>query len=158
MIAEGFLVLPFSRRKRRHTGHHTAVPQVTAAPPGTRERRACPARRVVGRGIPPAGSRPGAGSDGKAQDLQEQGIDPYPVGREPSHTVAGAPAATDGTDVTVSGRVLRTRDYGGVTFATLRDWSGDVQLLLEKSAPGRPVPDFACVDLGDPRRGDRTHG
>ena len=72
--------------------------------------------------------------------------------------MASAPAATSGTDVTVSGRVLRTRDYGGVTFATLRDWSG-VCSCCPKSALDGPVPDFACVDLGGSRRGDRTaHG
>jgi lysyl-tRNA synthetase class 2 len=45
--------------------------------------------------------------------------------------------------------VLRIRDYGGVTFATLRDWSRDVQLLLDKSALDGGADDFAAVDLGD---------
>ena len=31
VIAEGFLVLPFSRRNRQHTGHHPAVPSELAA-------------------------------------------------------------------------------------------------------------------------------
>lgn len=30
MIAEGFLVLPFSRRNKQHTGHHSAVPESLA--------------------------------------------------------------------------------------------------------------------------------
>ncbi len=149
VIAEGFLVLPFSRRKRRHTGHHPAVPQVTAALPAPEN--AAPAPLAVSSAEESHQRVPDQVRVrmAKLRDLQEQGIDPYPVGREPSHTVAGALAATDGTDVTVSGRVLRTRDYGGVTFATLRDWSGDVQLLLEKSALDGRSPDFACVDLGD---------
>ena len=31
VIAEGFLVLPFSRRNEQHTGHHSAVPEPLAA-------------------------------------------------------------------------------------------------------------------------------
>jgi lysyl-tRNA synthetase class 2 len=54
-----------------------------------------------------------------------------------------------GDHVVVAGRVLRTRDYGGVTFVTLRDWSGDVQLLLDKTEIDSAEVDFASVDLGD---------
>ena len=39
--------------------------------------------------------------------------------------------APDGSTVSVAGRILRIRDYGGVIFAQLRDWSGEIQLLLE---------------------------
>ena len=85
----------------------------------------------------------------KLHELADRGIDAYPVGRPPTHTVAAALAAADGTEVVVSGRVLRTRDYGGVTFATLRDWSGDVQLLLDKSGLDGDADDFTAVDLGD---------
>jgi lysyl-tRNA synthetase class 2 len=138
VIAEGFLVLPFSRRAKQHTGQHSAVPHqiIADAPVGqideTPEQRLPEQVRV---------------RMAKLQALQEQGIDAYPVGSPPTHTVAAAIRAADDTPVVVSGRVLRTRDYGGVTFATLRDWSGDVQLLLDKAATDRA--DFAGVDLGD---------
>ena len=85
----------------------------------------------------------------KLKTLQDNGIDPYPVGEPPSHTVVSALAAADDAPVTVAGRVLRTRDYGGVTFAQLRDWSGDVQLLLERSRVENTAEDFGDVDLGD---------
>jgi lysyl-tRNA synthetase class 2 len=148
VIAEGFLVLPFSRRDKQHTGHHPAVPRAATTLPA--------ADRVVAT-APTAEPEPERQRlpeqvrvrMAKLKDLQDQGVDPYPVGRPPTHTVAAARAAVEGTEVTVSGRVLRTRDYGGVTFVTLRDWSGDVQLLLDKSALDDTSPDFACVDLGD---------
>ena len=34
-------------------------------------------------------------------------------------------------------------------FAQLRDWSGEVQLLLDKAKLDGVVADFAAVDLGD---------
>ncbi|MDA2991529.1 MAG: bifunctional lysylphosphatidylglycerol synthetase/lysine--tRNA ligase LysX, partial [Actinomycetota bacterium] len=150
VIAEGFLVLPFSRRSRQHTGHYSAVPHDIAA-----------TGWLHADGSAPTAEPPAEQSDedrlpeqvrvrmAKLTALREQGVDPYPVGREPSHTIAAALTADDGTPVTVSGRVLRTRDYGGVTFATLRDWSGDVQLLLDKSEIDCSAADFATVDLGD---------
>ena len=73
----------------------------------------------------------------KLKGLQDSGVDAYPVGQPPSHTVATAVDAADGTGVTVAGRVLRIRDYGGVLFAQLRDWSGEVQLLLDNSTLGQ---------------------
>jgi len=150
VIAEGFLVLPFSRRNKMHTGHHSAFPHdmvpaekpqahggapitATAAEPSSADRLPEQVRVRMA----------------KLADLRERGIEPYPVGHEPSHTVAAALATDDGTAVTVAGRVLRTRDYGGVTFAMLRDWSGDVQLLLERSEIDTGTADFADVDLGD---------
>jgi len=147
VIAEGFLVLPFSRRAEQHTGQHPAVPHTEAAalaaqdgshlhpPIADAEELRVPEQVRV--------------RMAKLEALRDQGVDPYPVGRPPTHTVAAAVAAEDGTQVVVAGRVLRTRDYGGVTFATLRDWSGDVQLLLEKSEIGSAEADFASIDLGD---------
>jgi lysyl-tRNA synthetase class 2 len=148
VIAEGFLVLPFSRRGKQHTGHHPAVPPVAAAVTAAEAAVAAPAV------APPDTDRQRLPEQvrvrmAKLKELREQGVDPYPVGRQPSHTVAGALAAADDATVMVAGRVLRTRDYGGVTFVTLRDWSGDVQLLLDKSALDSNAPDFAGVDLGD---------
>ncbi|MGV0853580.1 bifunctional lysylphosphatidylglycerol synthetase/lysine--tRNA ligase LysX [Mycolicibacterium phlei] len=156
VIAEGFLVLPFSRRHEQpHTGHHTAVPQDLVdtgllhrdgtAPDATAlhleqtdedEPRLPEQVRV---------------RMAKLKTLRDSGIDPYPVGRAPSHTIAAALAAGDNEAVTVAGRVLRSRDYGGVLFAELRDWSGDLQLLLENSRlESGSTADFThAVDLGD---------
>ena len=43
VIAEGFLVLPFSRRNKPHTGHHTAVPEKLVG-----HRAAAPRRQRAG--------------------------------------------------------------------------------------------------------------
>jgi len=143
VIAEGFLVLPFSRRARQHTGHHPAVPHTASA-----------AALTLDEGLAEPSAEPRIPDQmrvrlAKLQALQDQGVDAYPPGSPPTHTIAEAVAASDGTPVVVAGRVLRTRDYGGVTFVTLRDWSGDVQLLLDKSGLDDDIADFSVVDLGD---------
>jgi lysyl-tRNA synthetase class 2 len=65
--------------------------------------------------------------------------------------VAQALDIDDQTTVSVSGRVLRIRDFGGVLFAQLRDWSAEVQLLLENSIleHGRTADFTKAIDLGD---------
>ena len=152
VIAEGFLVLPFTRRARQHTGQYSAVPREIAATAGLNADGSAPSIALVDTDAArdehrlPEQVRVRLA---KLKALQDRGIDPYPVGQPPSHTISAALAADDGTSVTVAGRVLRTRDYGGVTFAQLRDWSGDVQLVLEKSTVDSDAEDFADVDLGD---------
>ena len=155
VIAEGFLVLPFSRRAEQHTGQHISAPD-----------------RLVNSGrLQHDGSAPdltGLGLEGppdepvhrlpeqvrvrmaKLKTLQDRGIDAYPVGKAPSHTVAKA-LETTGDTVTVSGRVLRLRDYGAVLFADLRDWSAEVQLLLDNSklSQGSTADFTKAIDLGD---------
>ncbi|MEZ0052933.1 lysyl-tRNA synthetase class 2 [Mycobacterium sp. MAA66] len=156
-IAEGFLVLPFSKRDEQpHTGHHSAAPQ-----------RLLDSGRLHHDGSTPDVSdlaEPDSDADGqrrlpdqvrvrmaKLKTLQDNGIDAYPVGRPPSHTVAEALQCAPDTQVCVAGRVLRLRDYGSVLFAELRDWSGEVQLLLDNSMLTEgTVADFtAAIDLGD---------
>ncbi len=151
VIAEGFLVLPFSRRNKQHTGHHSAVPHDLAATGQLHLDGSTPSADLLS---------PEDESDrhrlpeqvrvrmAKLKTLQDNGIDAYPPGNPPSHTVAQALTADDVATVTLAGRVMRSRDYGGVTFAQLRDWSGDIQLLLD-SASLYPGPDFSGVDLGD---------
>jgi lysyl-tRNA synthetase class 2 len=157
VIAEGFLVLPFSRRNAQpHTGHHISVPE-----------------NLVASGVlHHDGSAPDIGDlqadlredehnahlpdqvrvrMAKLRALKHKGVDAYPVGQAPSHTIAQALDATDGAELTVSGRVLRIRDYGGVLFAHLRDWSAEVQLLLDNSLLSDcTTADFThAIDLGD---------
>ncbi|MEU5074466.1 bifunctional lysylphosphatidylglycerol synthetase/lysine--tRNA ligase LysX [Streptomyces asoensis] len=80
----------------------------------------------------------------KLDRLRAEGTDPYPVGvPSRTHTLAGIPT---GETVTVAGRMMRVRDFGGVVFVTLRDWSGDHQLALTRDALGSFR---TTTDLGD---------
>ena len=87
----------------------------------------------------------------KLESLRDGGIDPYPVGEAPSHTVArGGRLRRAPATVTVAGRVMRIRDHGGVLFALLRDWSGELQLLLDSLLEEGTTADFTqAIDLGD---------
>ncbi|MGE5695474.1 MAG: bifunctional lysylphosphatidylglycerol synthetase/lysine--tRNA ligase LysX [Candidatus Sericytochromatia bacterium] len=157
VIAEGFLVLPFSQRSKPHTGHHPAVPQTVMATGAlhhdgsTPDVAALPDETVAAREAAPRLPEQVKVRMGKLARLRADGVDPYPVGRAPSHTIADALLEPDDSTVTVAGRVLRTRDYGGVLFADLRDWSADIQLLFDNShLDGRLTADFtAAIDLGD---------
>jgi lysyl-tRNA synthetase class 2 len=76
--------------------------------------------------------------------LRAQGIDPYPVRFDRSHTIADvrdrwesldAGAETDEV-VRVAGRVLLRRDQGKLVFATVRDGTGSLQLFVSRSELG----------------------
>jgi lysyl-tRNA synthetase class 2 len=156
VIAEGFLVLPFSRRAKQHTGHHSAVPDTLARTGLLHEDGSAP--DLSGLDVDRVDTEPTQRLPeqvrvrmAKLKALQNKGIDAYPVGQAPSHTVAQAIDAADDVTVTVAGRVLRIRDYGAVLFAQLRDWSGEVQLLFDNSRLTRGcTADFTtAIDLGD---------
>ncbi|MGV9413443.1 bifunctional lysylphosphatidylglycerol synthetase/lysine--tRNA ligase LysX [Nocardia sp. NPDC003693] len=87
----------------------------------------------------------------KLAKLNDAGIDAYPVAYPPTHTVAGARQSPQGTTVRVCGRLLRIRDYGGVTFALVRDWSGEIQLVIDRGRVGaeRSAAFDRYFDLGD---------
>lgn len=95
----------------------------------------------------------------KLARLVEAGVDPYPPGYPRTTTLAAARAALDGSapetgpggEVGVAGRVVLKRGQGGRVFATLRDGTGDLQVMLSRDEVGADV--LAAwqrdVDLGD---------
>jgi lysyl-tRNA synthetase class 2 len=157
VIAEGFLVLPFSRRSEQsHTGHHISVPENLVATGVLHHDGSAPDLSELKADLPEAEEGPRLPEQvrvrmAKLKSLQDSGVDAYPVGEAPSHTVAEAVESEGAGTVTVAGRVVRIRDYGGVLFAQLRDWSGEVQLLLDNSLlEAGTTADFTqAIDLGD---------
>ncbi|WIY07605.1 bifunctional lysylphosphatidylglycerol synthetase/lysine--tRNA ligase LysX [Amycolatopsis mongoliensis] len=95
----------------------------------------------------------------KLDGLRARGVDPYPVLVPRDTTLAEVaarfpdlePDTRTGERVAVTGRVMLMRDHGKLCFATLRDWSGDLQVML--AAPDTAEGDLrswrADVDLGD---------
>jgi lysyl-tRNA synthetase, class II len=95
----------------------------------------------------------------KAQRMRAAGIDPYPVGYPRTHMLieirdrfGDLPVgAATGVRVGVAGRVVRYRGGGKLSFATIRDGSGDIQVMMSLDRVGSET--MAAwkrdVDLGD---------
>ncbi|GAA4252346.1 bifunctional lysylphosphatidylglycerol synthetase/lysine--tRNA ligase LysX [Dactylosporangium darangshiense] len=146
--AEGFVVVPRLRTLLRRGAARPAaeepreliVAEEPAPAPGAEARRRPEQVRI---------------RIAKLDTLRAAGVEPYPPGFGRTHSVAQvrdgreglAPDSRTGERVSVAGRVVRLRDHGALCFATLRDWTGDVQIVVT-TQEGRPG--FAAtVDLGD---------
>jgi lysyl-tRNA synthetase class 2 len=161
VIAEGFLVLPFSRRNEQlHTGHHISAPENLVATGLLHHDGSAPDLSELQVDLPEAEDQPRLPEQvrvrmAKLKSLQDGGVEAYPIGEAPSHTIEQALEMDEAADgqrtLTVAGRVLRIRDYGGVLFAQLRDWSGEAQLLLDNSLldEGTTADFTRAIDLGD---------
>ncbi|RDG31172.1 bifunctional lysylphosphatidylglycerol synthetase/lysine--tRNA ligase LysX [Streptomyces corynorhini] len=97
----------------------------------------------------------------KLERLRAQGTDPYPVEaaartgtlaqiRAAHPAPPGGPRTGAGAPVTAAGRVMAVRDLGGIVFAVLRDWSGDLQIALTRDTAADLLTRFTHdIDLGD---------
>ncbi|MFI0452313.1 bifunctional lysylphosphatidylglycerol synthetase/lysine--tRNA ligase LysX [Actinomadura sp. 6N118] len=95
----------------------------------------------------------------KLDRLRESGIDPYPVTFPRTATIAEIrekhpdlePGTETGEKVGVAGRVMLVRNTGKLCFATIRDGSGDIQVMLSLAKVGQEALDAwkRDVDLGD---------
>ncbi|MGN6245402.1 MAG: bifunctional lysylphosphatidylglycerol synthetase/lysine--tRNA ligase LysX [Motilibacteraceae bacterium] len=95
----------------------------------------------------------------KLDRLRERGVDPYPVGFPRTTTISDLRAKHTGLEadvrtgerVGVTGRVVLNRVGGKLTFATLRDGTGDLQVMLSLDTAGAEALETwkQDVDLGD---------
>ena len=94
----------------------------------------------------------------KVDAERAQGRDPYPVRFDRTHTAAELHADFDGVDagaetddvVRIAGRLLLIRRQGKLTFATVRDGTGTVQLFVSRGVLGdERHAEFDDLDLGD---------
>ncbi|MFF4363222.1 bifunctional lysylphosphatidylglycerol synthetase/lysine--tRNA ligase LysX [Streptomyces sp. NPDC001604] len=148
-IAEGFVSVP-SLRKLWGKGH----PKGASRPATTEGLPSLSALGLDGGGEAGPGD-PHAGLPEQVRirhrtldRLRADGTDPYPVAI-PRRTHALADVR-EGEQVTVAGRIMLVRDFGGIVFVTLRDWSGDHQLALTREDSGSALDRFtADTDIGD---------
>ncbi len=96
----------------------------------------------------------------KADELRDQGIEPYPALSERSHStreairtyeVAESSAEELAVKATLVGRLRSLRPMGKITFAHIEDGDGRVQLLLRSNELGQEMIEFfnRYFDLGD---------
>ncbi|WP_338597407.1 bifunctional lysylphosphatidylglycerol synthetase/lysine--tRNA ligase LysX [Saccharopolyspora sp. SCSIO 74807] len=144
VIAEGFLSVPGAApvaAPEEPSGEHRRVPALSEPRPDS--------------GDVPEQSRMRLD---KADDLRARGIDPYPAGITRAESCRSlldrhgglAADSTTGDRTSLAGRVMLLRDHGGVCFASLRDFSGDVQVMLTASGSGDALRTWReQVDIGD---------
>ncbi|WP_432942859.1 bifunctional lysylphosphatidylglycerol synthetase/lysine--tRNA ligase LysX [Kribbella sp. CA-253562] len=85
------------------------------------------------------------------------GIDPYPVTVPRTETLERIRALHEnlppdhhtGHQVSVTGRVVRLRDHGGLAFAQLQDGLDQLQVMLTASTPEDLANWYRYVDIGD---------
>ena len=95
----------------------------------------------------------------KLDRLRERGVEPYPVLVRRTTTLGElraqfpdlAPDATTGETVAVAGRIVLKRDSGKLCFASLRDGTGDLQVMLSLDKVGADSLEAwkRDIDLGD---------
>lgn len=94
----------------------------------------------------------------KRDAIADQGIDPYPYRFDRTALAAElrerhggiAPDTRTGEVVRVAGRLKTIRGHGALSFATLEDVSGSVQLLMQQAAlSDQAKAVLANADLGD---------
>ena len=95
----------------------------------------------------------------KLERIRELGINPYPVGAPRTATLAQVREQhgelgvdeRSGQVVSIVGRVVLKRDGGKLCFATLRDGTGDLQVMLSLADVGEEQLDLwkRIIDLGD---------
>ncbi len=95
----------------------------------------------------------------KLDSLRASGVDPYPVGFPRTATIAEVRAAhpdlepdtATGDRVGVTGRIMLSRIGGKLCFATIRDGTGDIQVMISLDRVGEQALSAwkRDVDLGD---------
>jgi lysyl-tRNA synthetase, class II len=95
----------------------------------------------------------------KLDRIRAAGRDPYPVGFPRTTTIAEIrqkhpelePDTATGEKVGVTGRVVLSRIGGKLCFATIRDGTGDIQVMISRDRVGGPALAAwkSDVDLGD---------
>lgn len=83
--------------------------------------------------------------------FKEMGLNPFPAQSTRTHTLAAARETTEGTALTVVGRLVSRRDMGRLTFAHLADASGKMQIVFSEKDLGKEAYTFfnKNFDLGD---------
>ncbi|RKE11655.1 bifunctional lysylphosphatidylglycerol synthetase/lysine--tRNA ligase LysX [Catellatospora citrea] len=143
-IAEGFLTVP---------GTPVAALDATAAPVLAGLPAPAAPAELAGAAHDESVTEQMAVRLAKLERLRAAGVDPYPVGFHPTATCGQirerhpeTPADTrTGDRVSAAGRVMLLRDHGHIAFATIRDWDGDLQLMIDRDVAAWTD----AIDIGD---------
>jgi lysyl-tRNA synthetase class 2 len=91
----------------------------------------------------------------KLKKLREKGVDPYPAKssrtmRVDEFVVKFPTLQRGGKVVSLAGRLMALREFGGLTFGQIKDAYGETQILFKKDELGEPAyKDLSLLDIGD---------
>jgi lysyl-tRNA synthetase, class II len=154
--AEGFVTLPFRRATDEMEGLETGDVDRASAVLALMPPAPDPVAEALSTEHLPEQMRV---RRAKLDRIRAEGIDPYPATVVRTHTAAQvraeagdlAPDAYTGTVVSIAGRVMLKRSMGTIGFATVRDGSGDLQVMVD--AHRLPADSYSfwehSIDIGD---------
>lgn len=91
----------------------------------------------------------------KLAEIKNLGIDPYPAVSSRTHKISEVLDGfenLEGETVTIVGRIVAIRSFGKIAFVKLRDYFGEIQIFMQKSAPAEgkiTLDNLNLLDLGD---------
>lgn len=85
----------------------------------------------------------------EAKRMQSEGIDPWPEARPFTTRCAEVDTIQANTKISVSGRVVSRRRFGGVGFLELQDFDGRCQAVVEERNCPNAAELMRQIDLAD---------
>lgn len=87
----------------------------------------------------------------KIEEMREEGIDPYPHHFHKKDDISFCLKSKIGKNVETAGRIMTTRDFGKIAFAKIRDYNGEVQIVLQEGETPEKVRNLfkKYIDSGD---------
>jgi lysyl-tRNA synthetase, class II len=85
----------------------------------------------------------------KLNKLQDIGIDPFPSNLKSQPISTESAKKKEGQSVAVSGRIFSWRSHGNLIFASIKDESGRMQIMLSKKDLESQLELIKIIDIGD---------
>ncbi len=87
----------------------------------------------------------------KLKELEKRKINPYPDNFDKKNSAEECLRAKLGSKVKSAGRLMTRRELGKISFAKLRDETGDIQLVFQEGKTSEKIFDFfkKYIDTGD---------
>lgn len=87
----------------------------------------------------------------KLKKIKDLGIDPYPskILLNGNRISVSEASKLMNSKVLVAGRIMSIRSHGGISFADLKDYSGNIQLFFQKKILNEKYDLLKLVDSGD---------
>lgn len=85
----------------------------------------------------------------KLEKIKDLGIDPYPAKSSLDLTSISQALKAEGSQVAVAGRVWRLREHGNIIFADIKDNSGTIQAMFNRSELEKDWQLVKLLDSGD---------